>query len=133
MDDKNRTVQVHGTKNSWRDRPVFVEDWAWPTSQLLSKLPDAPLFVEEDGEQATYYRALAANRAAVEALKLPSSYTMHDARHSFAVRCMKPAIDPQLIANNLGHRDATMVLRIYGKYRVTSADFRRARTGTEGQ
>jgi len=67
----------------------------------------------------------------LKVLKLPTTYTMHDARHSFAVRCMKAGIDPQLIANNLGHRDATMALRIYGKYRPTPADFRRARTGGE--
>jgi hypothetical protein len=62
VDDKNRTVHGHGTKNSWRDRPVFVEDWAWPyvAAAAKGKLPDAPLFVEENGEQAPYYRALAA-------------------------------------------------------------------------
>ena len=88
------TLQVHGTKNSWRDRPVLVGGWAWPSiaAAAKGKLPDAPLFVGEDGEQATYYRALAAHRAAVEALKLPSSYTMPDARHRFAGRCMKAAI-----------------------------------------
>lgn len=131
VDEKQRTVHVHGTKNSWRDRPVFVEDWAWPriAAEAKGKLPDAPLFVEVDGQAATYYRALAAHRAALKALELHTSYTMHDARHSFAVRCIKAGIDPQLIANNLGHRDATMVLRIYGKYRPTAADFRRARSG----
>jgi integrase len=132
VDERSRTVHVHGTKNAWRNRPVFVEDWAWPyiAAAAKGKLPDAPLFVEPDGHPVTYYRALAAHRAAVKALKLPAGYTMHDARHSFAVRCMKAGLDPQLIANNLGHRDATMVLRIYGKYRVSAADFRRARTGT---
>jgi integrase len=135
VDEKTQTVHVHGTKNSWRDRPVFVEEWAWPyiVAAAKGKLPDAPLFVEKDGHPVNYYRALAAHRVAVKALKLPPKYTMHDSRHSFAVRCMKAGIDPQFIANNLGHRDATMVLRIYGKYRVTSADFRRMRTGTGGQ
>jgi integrase len=135
VDERSQTVHVHGTKNSWRDRPVFVEEWAWPYIVAASKgkLPDAPLFVEEDGHPVHYCQALAAHRAAVKVLKLPAKYTMHDSRHSFAVRCMKAGIDPQLIANNLGHRDATMVLRIYGKYRVTSADFRRTRTGTERQ
>ena len=135
VNEKDRTIHVHGTKNAWRSRPVFVEDWAWPyiSAAAKGKLPDAPLFVHENGEAVTYYRALAAHRGAVKALKLPSDYTMHDARHSFAVRCMKARVDPQMIANNLGHRDATMVLRIYGKYRVTAADFRRARTGTDNQ
>jgi integrase len=110
---------------------VFLEDWAWPriAAAAKGKLPDAPLFVEADGRPATYCRALAAHRSALKGLELPTTYTMHDARHGFAVRCMKAGIDPQLIANNLGHRDATMVLRICGKYRPTAADFRRARSG----
>ena len=53
--------------------------------------------------------------------------TMHDARHSFAVRWMRDGANPQDIANNLGHKDATLVLRIYGKYRLTASDHRRAR------
>jgi integrase len=135
LDERAHTVHVHGTKNAWRDRPVFVEGWAWPyiAAAAKGKLPDAFLFVEEDGQPVNYYRALRAHRAALKALKLPAGYTMHDARHSFAVRCMKASIDPQLIANNLGHRDATMVLRVYGKYRAASADLRRALTGTHGR
>jgi hypothetical protein len=46
---------------------------------------------------------------------------------------MKAGMQPHLIANNLGHRDPTMVLRVYGKYRVTTADFRRVLTGTQGR
>lgn len=132
MDEKNRTIHVHGTKNHWRDRLVFVAPWAWPyiAAAAKGKLPDAPLFVDQDGHPATYNRALAAHRAALKVLRLPRAYTMHDSRHSFAVRCMKAGIDPQLIANNSGHRDATMVLQIYGKYRVTSSDIRRLGTGT---
>ena len=132
LDEKTKSVHVHGTKNAWRDRPVFVETWAWPYIEAAAKgkLPDAFLFVEETGRVANYPAARASHRVAVKALGLNAGYTMHDARHSFAVRCMKAGIDPQLIAGNLGHQDATMVLRIYGKYRPTSWDFERARTGT---
>jgi integrase len=65
----------------------------------------------------------------VTALKLLSGYTMHDARHSFAVRYMKAGVEPQHIADNLGHRDATMVLQIYGRFRVTAADFKKVQAG----
>ena len=135
LDELNRTVHVYGPKNASRSRPVFAEEWAWPylTAAAKAKLPDAPLFLEQEDRPPTYYRALAAHRGAVKALKLPGGYTMHDARHSFAVRCMKDTIDPQLIANNLGHRHATMVLRNCGKYRVMTNDLRRARTETEGR
>lgn len=132
VDLARQTVHIRGTKNSWRNRPVFVDDWAWPhvVAAAKDKLPDAPLFQDSDGAPATYYRALAAHRGSVKALGLPPGYTMHDARHSFAVRCMKAGIGAEIIANNLGHRDATMVHRIYGKYRIRAEDFRRLRTGT---
>lgn len=134
VDEEQHTVHVHGTKNTWRDRIVMVDDWAWPffAAALKNKLPDAFLFVEESGEQATYPQARAEHKAALRALGLNPKYTMHDARHSFAVRWMKEGRDPQLIANNLGHRDASMVLRIYGKYRPKPSDYRRAVAGGQG-
>ncbi len=128
LDETEHTIHVHGTKNAWRDRIVMVEDWAWPhiIQAAKNKLPDALLFVEDDGQPARYGRALAEHRRAIKALELNERYTMHDARHSFAVRWMKEGRDPQLIANNLGHRDATMVLRIYGKYSPKPQDYRRS-------
>lgn len=131
VDEGQHTVHVHGTKNSWRDRIVMVDDWAWPflAAALKNKLPDALLFVEESGEPATYAQARAEHKASLKALGLNPKYTMHDARHSFAVRWMKEGRDPQLIANNLGHRDASMVLRIYGKYRPLPSDYRRVAAG----
>ncbi len=135
VDERDRSVHVHGSKNAWRSRPVLVEDWAWPyvSVAIKGKLPAAPIFIEADGTGATYPRARAAHLAALKALGLPPSYTMHDARHSFAVRGMKAGLDPQVIASNLGHRDATMVLRNYGRYRISREDISRARTGTGGQ
>lgn len=133
VDEEQHTVHVHGTKNAWRDRIVMMDDWAWPffAAALKSKLPDALLFVEDSGEPANYARARAEHKAALKALGLNPKYTMHDARHSFAVRWMKAGRDPQLIANNLGHRDASMVLRIYGKYRPLPSDYRRAVAGSQ--
>lgn len=64
------------------------------------------------------------------ALGLPEGYTMHDGRHSFAVRLTRKVADPQLIASNLGHRDGTVIHRIYGKYRPKASDFRRALSRT---
>lgn len=134
LDHENRTVHIHGTKNQWRDRIVLVEEWAWPILLTAGKgkVGNADLFTEESGEPATYARARAEHKAALKALGLNAHYTMHDARHSFAVRWMKAGLDPQLIANNLGHRDASMVLRIYGKYRPKAADYRRVSSERQG-
>lgn len=83
--------------------------------------PAAPLFPMVSGG-----RALDVLRSALRALELPESYTLHDARHSFAVHWMKRGVPPQLIANNLGHKDASQVLKIYGKYRPTLLDMSEA-------
>jgi integrase len=66
-------------------------------------------------------------KKALKALKLEPSYRLHDARHSYAVRQMKDGTDPQIIANNLGHRDTVMLWRVYGKYRPTAHDLARDR------
>ncbi len=84
------------------------------------KLPDAPLF---DG--VDYWDAIASHRSALKALGLPKDYTLHDARHRFAVRWIRAGIDPNLIAANLGHKNAMLVLNVYGKHRPCALDLAR--------
>jgi len=118
------TVFVRGTKTPSRTRPVAVESWAM--DRLASYLrarpstPDAPLF-----PGVTERRALDVQRIALRQLGLDVRYTLHDARHSYAVRRMKAGDDPHMVAHNLGHRDPVMVLRVYGKYRPTAYDLAR--------
>jgi len=84
------------------------------------KLPDAPLF---DG--VDYWDTIASHRSALKALGLPKDYTLHDARHGFAVRWIRAGIDPNLIAANLGHKNAMLVLKVYGKHRPRALDLAR--------
>lgn len=115
------TARARGSKNKWRDRIVSVEPWAMARIAEFVKAnaltPAAPLF-----PSVTEREALDVLRATLRVLNLPEAYTLHDARHSFAVRWMKRGAQPQLIANNLGHKDASQVLKIYGKYRPTLLD-----------
>jgi site-specific recombinase XerC len=119
-------VQVTGTKNVWRTRPVLLDEWA--KKRLASYIaarrftPDALLF-----EGVTERQAWGVQKEAVAALKLQPGYRLHDARHSYAVRQMKAGVDPQVIANNLGHKDTTMLWKVYGKYRPTMHDLARER------
>ncbi len=125
VDPNSSTVFVRGTKTTARTRMVGVEPWAMTRlAEYIRRaaLTDAALLFE--GVVAR--RALDVQRAALKALKLDESYTLHDARHSFAVRQMKAGVDPQIIAHNLGHKDALMVLKVYGKYRPTTQDLARA-------
>ncbi|MBI2408227.1 MAG: tyrosine-type recombinase/integrase [Gemmatimonadetes bacterium] len=122
--ETEKVVFVLGSKNEWRARTVIVEDWAWPILRRVfaDKLPDAFVF---DG--LTYEGARKAHRDALAATGLNPEYRMHDARHSIAVRWMKQGVEPQIIASNLGHRDASLVLKLYGRYQPRAEDLRRVR------
>lgn len=121
VNETEGTVYIRGTKNEWRSRKVILEKWAWPIFRkaLRSKLPDALLF---DG--IDYEAARREHKAALTAQELRDDYRMHDARHSLAVRWMREGIPLHVIANNLGHRDTSMVERLYGRHRVREEDLR---------
>lgn len=124
VDVSNASVFVRGTKSAARTRVVAVEAWAMTRlADFLRRSPATPTTPLFNG--VTRFRALKVQRAALKALKLDEGYTLHDARHSYAVRQMKAGADPQLIAHQLGHIDASMVLRVYGKYRPTAYDLAR--------
>ena len=121
MNETEGTVYIRGTKNEWRSRRVILEPWAWPIFRkaLRSKLPDALLF---DG--IDYDAARREHKAAVKSQQLREDYRIHDSRHSLAVRWMREGIPLHVIANNLGHRDTSMVERLYGRHRVRDEDLR---------
>jgi integrase len=109
------TVHVRGAKTRWRNRIIRVPTWVW---ELLPRaMPGRPLF-----PGITYDMVYDAHKAALEALGL-SGYTMHDARHSYAVNALRRGLSPQVVAHQLGHRDASMVLRVYGRFIPQAEDY----------
>lgn len=116
-----RIVHLHGTKRKWRDRRAIVDPEFWEHLDVQARtcLPDALLWGGITPDAARHQ-----HRKACHALRI-DDYRMHDSRHSYAVRHMRAGDDPSLIAHQLGHKDATMVLKVYGKYRPTAADLRR--------
>lgn len=69
------------------------------------------------------------HRATLEALELrtegkKSGYTLHDARHHWAVRAIRSGWPIELVARQLGHADGTLALKVYGgsSRLVTSAE-----------
>lgn len=127
VDLRKRVVFIRGTKTESRRRTVRVDEFAWPFLEyaIKGKLPNSLLFPIHKGQDSTVFkdqqpaiqRAYSAHRAALEAAKIDLKYTMHDARHSYAVRHMMAGDRPELIAHNLGHIDASQVIKNYGKYR----------------
>jgi integrase len=78
-------------------------------------------------EGVTWAHAHAAHTRALAALGLDPRYRIHDARRSYAVMRVKRGDNPVEIAYALGHRDTTMVFRVYAKYRPTDAELRGTR------
>lgn len=125
VDVKNREIRAAGTKTHNRDRVVRVADWAWPYVERVveGRLPGARLFPEIRDR----YVAGDAHRAAAAALVAQGQgifegYTMRDHRHSYAVRAMRAGAPPEVIARQLGHVDAVLVLKVYGVFAPKQAE-----------
>ena len=116
IDVARRAVRAPGTKNFNRDRVAKVRAFAWPYIErhIKNLLPGARLF-----EGITYEQARRVLHDALEAADVTvSGYSLHSARHSFAVQLLQQGVPHALIARNLGHKDESEVVRCYGRYVV---------------
>lgn len=124
QDIGNRQVYAAGTKRSHRRRTVGIYDrwlWAWDVFVVgVNTLGQSarPIFDGIDHDNS--HRAL---KKALAAAGLDPRYTTHDHRHTWAVQAIRDRIPLPMIANNLGHRDSSMLLKVYGQYVPTGADF----------
>jgi len=118
VDLNNREIRAAGTKTHSRDRIVRVAEWAWPyvKRQCARLHPDAPLFTGIDR-----WTAGDAHRAACEALAI-EDYRQKDQRHSYAVRAMRAGTPAEIIARQMGHVDAIMVLKVYGRFAPSQSE-----------
>lgn len=118
VDLGNREIRARGTKAHNRDRLALIAAWAlpWVTKLVAEKLPDAPLFPRMDRWRASKKHALAAAAAGLRVLRV------HSARHHWAVRQIRAGVPLELVSRQLGHANAVMCLRIYGRFIPTTAD-----------
>lgn len=115
-------VSAHGTKTTYRDREVYVLNWARPylLPMIANLLPGALVF-----PAVTRWAASDAHRAACKVVKI-DDYTLRDSRHTFAVNATKAGVDAETIARQLGHANTQMVTRVYSRYQPSKAERARA-------
>lgn len=113
-----KEIRAAGMKTHARDRIVRVAEWAWPyvEARCAGLLPNAPLFPGVDR-----WRASEAHRAACLSLGIVD-YQLRDQRHSYAVRAARAGTPAELIARQLGHASAVLVLKVYGRFMPSQQD-----------
>ena len=119
------SVRAPGTKRINRNRSIYItEPWCWEIFgawlHQQPALPGAPVFtIGYDGAAAALKRALDAAEI--------DDYKPHDWRHTYAVQALRDGLAAQTVAHQLGHKDATMVLKVYGRFVPNRADYERHR------
>jgi integrase len=108
----DRSIRGLGTKWKTRDRITYIAEWAWHyiRRHVAGLEPDALLFPGLDR-----WRTLEAHKAACKALSI-TNYTQHDARHSYAVHAVRCGASFEHVAEQLGHADTQMAIRVYARF-----------------
>lgn len=111
VDLRNWMVRLPGTKSYNRDRVVIVAEWArpWLAAACQGLMPDAPLFTMDRWQATKEHRALL-SALGIRHMKL------HAARNHWAVRALRGGWSVEAVARQLGHSDAQMVLKVYGRF-----------------
>jgi integrase len=118
VDRRRKEIRAAGTKTHARDRIVRVAEWAWPYVErhCSTMHPNAPLFPHCDRWRAQDHHKDACKTLGIE------DYRIHDHRHSYAVRAARAGTPAELIARQLGHANAILVLKIYGRFMPSQQD-----------
>jgi integrase len=122
----DKEIHAPGTKTYTRNRVVRVADFAWPAvlELLKGKHRDSLLFDQIPNRwRARDEHALAA--AALVKLGhhvygewegVPKPYTLRDHRHTWAVRAVGSGWPIHAVADQLGHCNGILALKVYGKH-----------------
>lgn len=120
IDFKAKTVHARGSKTRWRNRIVrATEMWAWDIFADYARgfSPNALVFGGVDK-----YASLRRHQNASKLLNLPRT-TLHDWRHTYSVQSLRDGYKPSVIAHQLGHHDANLVISRYGRWIPDARDY----------
>lgn len=116
VDEKAGTIHAKGSKNRWRNRTLRAEPFVWAALKRHTlRGINGELFPGLDHKAALRYFRIAQRDAELD------GHTLHDLRHTYAVNSLKAGRRPEVVAHQLGHRDASQVHKTYGRY-IPSAD-----------
>lgn len=113
------TAHARGSKTVWRNRVVRIEAWAIPFLRIAAGEDVGPWLVFPP---MAHRDILNAFRAAQKAVGL-SGHRLHDLRHTYAVNALKKGYKPGIVAHQLGHKDASMVTKVYGRFIPDEKDY----------
>lgn len=119
VDVTNKEIRARGTKTHNRDRVARVATWSWRYVEraIAGKTPETRIFAGvESAKAAREMHDETCERLGIE------DYTNRDARHSFAVRAIKAGTPAIQVSKQLGHKNAQMVVKVYGTYEPTQAE-----------
>lgn len=117
------SVYAAGSKTAHRKRTATIMNrwqWAW---EHVRAFVAAHANETHPFRQISVWHCRAALRRALKKAGLDETYTTHDHRHTWAVQATRDGIAPHVIAYQLGHRDATMLSKVYGRFRPTRSDY----------
>lgn len=126
IDRDAHTIHARGSKTAWRNRVVRYELWAHPIIERVQakRLGAVALFPGITPDAARYWW-----RDAVKAIGL-EGHRIHDLRHTYAVNALRKGYKPAVVAHQLGHKDATMVTRVYGRFVPDASDYETKEAGS---
>ena len=106
-------IYIHPLK-TYRPRFVFLPDegMAWFLKLVEGIKPKDLVFVRDDGKPWFDYKH--PFKAAVREAGLPDDFTFHGLRHTYASQLIQAGATVYAVADQLGHADATTVLKTYG-------------------
>jgi len=108
-------IYVAPSKN-YRSRFVFLPDEAmiWFLTKTEGRAPDDRLFLREDGWSWPHNSYRHSFASAKLAAGISDEFTFHGLRHTYASQLVQRGVSIITVAEQLGHKDPTTVLRTYG-------------------
>ncbi len=118
IDFERAEIRARGTKTKARDRVVTIEPWAMKYLRRHARplIANASVF-----PGINRWTVSDVHRAACKALGI-EDYQLRDSRHTYAVRAIRAGASFEAVAQQLGHTDTTMVIRVYGRFKPTQSE-----------